>query len=301
MLLADSQNLNADIWVELGMAAAATERIRLGPGVTNPLTRHPAVTASAAATLQAESGGRAVLGIGRGDSALTQIGKRPVAVDELERALVAIQGYLRGEEVDFDGARSRIAWIAADEAPKVPVRVAATGPHVIEVAARHADGIDLTVGAEEARVRWALETARSAGHEPAIGAYVNVAVHPDRATARDLVRGSVAILARFGTEGAPETGLSEVTRRGLDHLAAAYDEAAHGQSKAPAASALEDDFIDRFAVVGTPDEVIERLRSLNELGIGRLIVVAGSLDADPGDLARSNDLFAAEVLPALRG
>ena len=204
------------------------------------------------------------------------------------------------QEVEFDGARSRIAWIVEDEAPKVPVRVAATGPHVIEVAARHADGIDLTVGAEEARVRWGIETARAAGHEPAIGAYVNVAVHPDRATARDLVRGSVAILARFGTEGAPTTGLSDVTKSGMDHLAAAYDEAAHGQSKAPAASGLGDDFIDGFAVVGSPDEVTARLRGLNELGIGRLIVVAGSLDADPGELATSNELFASEVLPALR-
>jgi 5,10-methylenetetrahydromethanopterin reductase len=63
-LLADSQNLNADIWVELALAGAATERLRLGPGVTNPATRHPAVTASAAATLQAETDGRAVLGLG---------------------------------------------------------------------------------------------------------------------------------------------------------------------------------------------------------------------------------------------
>jgi 5,10-methylenetetrahydromethanopterin reductase len=60
LMVADSQNLNADVWVELGLAAA-TQRILLGPGVTNPATRHPAVTASAAATLQVESGGRAVL------------------------------------------------------------------------------------------------------------------------------------------------------------------------------------------------------------------------------------------------
>jgi 5,10-methylenetetrahydromethanopterin reductase len=50
LLVADSQNLNADIWVELALAGAATERLLLGPGVTNPVTRHPAVTASAAAT-----------------------------------------------------------------------------------------------------------------------------------------------------------------------------------------------------------------------------------------------------------
>jgi len=96
LLVADSQNLNADVWVELALAGAATERLRIGPGVTNPATRHPAVTASAAATLHAETGGRVVLGLGRGDSALSQIGREPVHVAELERALAAIQDYLRG-------------------------------------------------------------------------------------------------------------------------------------------------------------------------------------------------------------
>src|SRR5436189_3556462 len=103
LLVADSQNLNADVWVELALAGAATERIALGPGVTNPVTRHPAVTASAALTLQQETDGRAVLGLGRGDSALAQIGRAPVPARELEEALVALQGYLRGEEVMLDG------------------------------------------------------------------------------------------------------------------------------------------------------------------------------------------------------
>src|ERR1700730_3890193 len=105
LLLADSQNLNADIWVELATAGSVTSRLRLGPGVTNPVTRHLAVTASAAATLQAETAGRATLGIGRADSALTQIGRRPLPVPEFERALEMLQGYLRAEEVELDGTR----------------------------------------------------------------------------------------------------------------------------------------------------------------------------------------------------
>ena len=94
LLVADSQNLNADVWVELALAVAATERIQLGPGVTNPVTRHPAVTASAAATLQAASGGRAVLGLGRGDSAVAQIGRRPVSVETLESAVAVSYTHL---------------------------------------------------------------------------------------------------------------------------------------------------------------------------------------------------------------
>jgi hypothetical protein len=124
-----------------------------------------------------------------------------------------------------------------------------------------------------------------------------VAVHPDRVVARDLVRGSVAIFARFATEGAPADGLSEVTRRGIDGLTADYDEGRHGEGDAPHARRLEDDFIDRFALVGTPDEVLERLAEIATLGVERVVLVPGSLDADPALVAEANDLFAAEVLP----
>lgn len=304
LFVADSQNLNADVWIELALAAAATQRLQLGPGVTNPATRHPAVTASAAATLQEESGGRVVLGLGRGDSALSQVGLVPVHVAEFERAVGELQGFLRGEEVVLDGgARSSIGWIAASQQSKVPLAVAATGPHVIAAAARHAEMVDFTVGAERARLAWAVETARAAGEAGragtgatgrvggeagragaagddavrspsaalSLGAFVNVAVDPDRGAARDLVRGSTAILARFGTEGAPADGLSEVTKAGIAQLGADYDEARHGQSGAPAARRLQDDFIDRFAVCGPADEVLGRLLELRDLGLERIV------------------------------
>jgi 5,10-methylenetetrahydromethanopterin reductase len=301
LLVADSQNLNADVWVELALAGAATERISLGPGVTNPVTRHPAVTASAAVTLQVETAGRAVLGLGRGDSALTQIGRRPVSATELERGLVAIQAYLRGEDAAVNGVTSRLHWVPEVGQPKVPVVVAASGPHVIQLAARHAEGIDFTVGAEPDRVRWAVETARAAagGRDVSLGAFLNVGVHPDRAVARDLVRGSTAIFARFATEGAPPDGLSDVTRKGIEQVATDYDERRHGHAGALHARRLEDEFIDRFALVGPSEQIVERLARLADLGLERIVVVAGSIDADAELVAETNDRFAEEVLPHL--
>jgi 5,10-methylenetetrahydromethanopterin reductase len=181
------------------------------------------------------------------------------------------------------------------------VAVAATGPKVIQAGARHAEQIDFTVGAEAERLRWAVETAHAAGGDGvSLGAFVNVAAHPDPGTARDLVRGSTATLARFATEGAPPDGLSTITRDGIGRLAADFDEARHGQAAAPHARRLSDDFIDRFAVVGPSDEVASRLAALGELGLARVIVVAGSLDADPAAVAEANARFASEVLPALR-
>jgi 5,10-methylenetetrahydromethanopterin reductase len=304
MLLADSQNLTADIWVELALAGAATERLGLGPGVTNPATRHPAVTASAAATLAAEIGDRVVVDFARGDSALSQVGLEPGPPADFEHSLRALQGYLAGEEVSVGGYGGRIAWLPREGEPKVPVRVAATGPRVIAAGARHAEGVDFTVGAETERLRWAVGVARGAAEEAgrhvSLGACVDVAVADDRALARDLVRGSTSTLARFGAEGAPADGLSDVTREGIRALAAAYQEARHGQAAGAAAQALSDDFLDRFAVCGPAEEVAERLLGIAALGIERLIVVPGSLDADPDAQGAADRAFEREVLPRLR-
>src|SRR5262249_41911914 len=100
LLLPDSQNLAPEVWQQLALAAQATTRMGLGPGVTNPLTRDVAVTASAALTLQVESGGRAVLGLGRGDSAVQRIGAQAMRLADFERYVVRLQAYLRGAEVD---------------------------------------------------------------------------------------------------------------------------------------------------------------------------------------------------------
>src|SRR6266850_6418022 len=141
LILPDSQNLAPEVWGQLMLAAQATSRVRLGPGVTNSVTRDVAVTASAALALQAESGGRALLGIGRGDSSVQRIGKREDRVARFEQYLTALQGYLRGEAVDRDGFASRLEWLERLDVPKVPVEIAATGPRVIEVAARRADAV----------------------------------------------------------------------------------------------------------------------------------------------------------------
>jgi 5,10-methylenetetrahydromethanopterin reductase len=302
LLVADSQNLTADIWIELALAGAHTSRLRLGPGVTNPITRHLTVTASAAATLQAETGGRATLGFAQGDSALSQIGRRRLSVGDFERAVEALQGLLRGEQVRLGDTTTAIRWLtpANSESAKVPLHVAATGPRTIAAAARHADCVDLTVGAELERLRWAAATARAAGPSGlSVGAYVNVAVDPDRDAARELVRGSVATLARFGAASAPAVPLSDLTRAGLERLARGYEKDRHGQAASVYAQRLGDEFIDRFAVAASAAEVTRRLAEIGAAGIERLIVVPCSLDADRAAVARSNERFARDVLPAL--
>ena len=315
MLMVDSQNLVGDCFVGLAMAAKVTSRLKLDTGVTNPWTRHPAVMASAIATVQAESDGRAVLGIGRGDSALAHLGYAPAPVGRFRRFLEALQGYLRGEDVAFadDGnvdalglagtpPTSRIHWIRSDM-PKVPVDVAATGPKVIAVGAEVADRVTFAVGADPERVAWAIETAKATNPGGAdYGCYVNCVTDPDPALARELGEGGLASFARFsvmhGTVAGPA---GEAERQVFERLHSAYDMRVHTHARTPQAAALTPEFADRFGVFGPPDYCVARLRELLDLGITRLVIIGTSLGADRERARVANDRFSAEVLPALVG
>ncbi len=308
LLLADSQNLVGDVFAELGVLAHATGRLGLGTGVVNPLTRHPAVIAAAIASLQIESGGRAVLGIGRGDSSLAQIGLAPPTTARLRDLVSQIRGFLHGETVTVDGRASRIGWLTGDTVPPVPVELAATGPATIAVAAVAADRVMLTVGADPARVAWGIETARrartEAGLDPAAlhaGAYVNVGCHPDLAVARSMVRGSASIFARFAAMSTPAgQPLGRADAAVIGQVGRHYDEARHGLSDAAQTHSLTDEFVDRFAVAGPAARCAARLRALFDLGLDRIVVVPGSRDTGQELLSYGNELFAREVLPELR-
>lgn len=102
LAVVDSQNLSGDPYVALAMAATVTERIGLATAVTNSVTRHAAATATAIASVQRVANGRAVLGIGRGDSALAHLGRAPGKVGHFETYMRHLQTYLRGEAVPFD-------------------------------------------------------------------------------------------------------------------------------------------------------------------------------------------------------
>jgi probable F420-dependent oxidoreductase len=106
LALGDTQNLGPETWSQLMLVAGASTRIRIGTGVTNTTTRDVALTASAALALQLESGGRAFCGIGRGDSALAKIGRKPAAPDVFEADLAHLRAYLAGESTPADRRRA---------------------------------------------------------------------------------------------------------------------------------------------------------------------------------------------------
>jgi 5,10-methylenetetrahydromethanopterin reductase len=322
--LVDSQNLSGDVYVALTTAAVATERLLLATGVTNPVTRHPAVTAGAIGSVHSVSGGRAALAIGRGDSALAHLGRAPARVGDLERYLAAVQAYLRGDEIPFEqldfgegiappvhelelaatAGTSTISWLPGRR-PKVPVEVAATGPKVIAVAARHADRILFALGASAERLRWGIETARlarvAAGLDPDTldyGAYINVVCHPDRAVARDLARGGLSTFARFSVMHGDVVGpADDGQRRVFQQLHDSYDMRSHTRADSEQARALTDDFVDAYAVVGPAGHCLDRLAELSELGLTKLIAIGAGLGTDGDAATEAHHRFVTEVLP----
>lgn len=326
MLVVDSQNLSGDPYVCLGQAATASERLGLATSVTNPVTRHPAVTASSALTLQRLSGGRMVLGIGRGDSALAHLGRAPARLGWFESYLANLQAYLRGEEVAFENAQvpdeaaplaerlglahgpatSAIQWIG--DGPKVPVEVAATGPKVIGIAARQAERVMLAVGTDPTRVAWGIDTAkaaaRAAGRDPdslRFGAYVNVVCHDDVATGRELGRASTGLFARFSVMYGEVSGpADEQQREVFQNLHDRYDMTAHGRQGGQQTTALTDDFIDGYAIVGGSDHCAARLGALVDLGLDKFAVMGPNFAANSPEAQIAARRFSDEVLPRLR-
>lgn len=309
----DSQNLFPDPFIRMAMVAARTERIRVATGVTNPVMRDPAVTASSIAAIQAESGGRAILGIGSGDSALGYVGLAyPAPFAVFTTYVRRLRGYLRGEVVDRDGFPSRLHWLPA-ELPPVPVDVSCTGPRTIRFAAATVDRVTFTVGAAPERIGWGIETAREgmsrAGRDPRevqLGAWLLVGVADDTREACEALRGTAAVLGHFsGMKGAPLEQLPPILRRVAEELRPAFARMEGGTRNdddymRAVARCVDDEFVEWFSVVGPPRAVAAKLRALEALGLGHVSLVFGSPVADPAFVAESRARFVREVMPLLR-
>ncbi|MCY3567190.1 MAG: LLM class flavin-dependent oxidoreductase [Chloroflexi bacterium] len=312
-----SQNRASDCYVALTVAAQATTRLKLGTGVTNSFTRHPAVTASAIAAIQAESGGRAYLGIGRGDSALAHLGLAPHAVPKFERYLEQLQGYLRGEDVAFGETdvhvlgladtpeASRIEWLNPAYA-KVPVDVAATGPRVIAAAARHAEQVSLAVGGDPERIAWGMDVAREArseaGLDPEISfaAYVPTVVHDDPEVALSIGSAGLSLFARFSNMYGEIVGpVTETQREVLTKIHDSYDMHGHAREGSPQSAQVTQEFAGSFGVFGPPDYCVQRLGELIDLGVSRFMIAGTTLDPSH-PYAECSERFVGEVIPQLK-
>lgn len=308
----DSQMLYRDPYVALALLARATRRARLGLLATNPLTRHPAVTAGAVLTVHELSGGRALLGLASGDSAVRRVGARPARLADLEAAVREVRALLAGETVDYPAGRFGIRWASPPATGAVPpVYVVATGLRLLELAGRVADGVVVSVGTHpavlaEARRRVAAG-ARAAGREPNavdLVAFVFCAVDRDGARARARLRPSVSwFCQRFpdlcAQAGLPLDGALRAALARFDADYARYDLVhadAWEQALADAAF-LPEAYVEAFAVGGTPAEVAGQLGALAARGVAHVVVRPPSSE----DWGPTVEALGADVIPALGG
>ena len=300
----DSHVLWHDPYPLLTAAALSTSTLKLGLNVTNPGTREPTVTASAFATLQAISGGRMVMGIGRGDSARRTIGQQPVKVAEFERAVAMIRELVTGRPVDWNDTQVELKW--AKELPPVPVYVAGYGPRVLAVAGRHADGVIIQLADPEI-VKWIVGQVRAAaeeaGRDPGeirVMACAPAYVSEDLAKACEEVRWFPAmvsnhvfdLLSKHDKSELPAALTEYVERMERDR----YDYSEHSRVGAEHGTQVSDETCERFCILGTGEQHVEKLRRLEAAGVDQWNIYLMTHDQE-----RTLDAYGRDIIPELTG
>jgi len=281
-LLVGDERLEYNTHTALALAAAETERIGLGTGVTNPYTRHPAVTAAAAATLDTVSDGRARVGLGAGSPIVLD----PLGYDQddpvgtLRDGVRTIRSLLAGEAVTVDRPEFTAVDADLDVLPPtdVPVYVAGRGPHVLGLGGYRGDGVVAGAGlASTEGVTYAREHvgrgARRADRDLAdvdlvLWAFLSMADDGD--VARE---GVAELVGRIVDKTPPEAldaiGIDPEIARSVPPADEIGDVAASDLVDRLPRSVLE-----QFAVVGTPAECREQVADLREAGADHVGLLA---------------------------
>ncbi|MBM9468688.1 LLM class flavin-dependent oxidoreductase [Nakamurella leprariae] len=268
----------------LAIAAMRTARMTLGNAVTNPVTRHPALGAVAAATLNEMSGGRAVYGLGAGDRPLLALGLRPAKLALLEDAIVAARELWTGATVtrQYRGFALDDAHMRFDVPTEIPVWISASGPKTLELAGRVADGVVLLAGLHPDGLRYALEHidrgVQQAGRteRPKISVFGYGAVDDDRERALAAAR---TIAAWFPQTAPVYCELAGLDPALIERVRGMY-QGGEFQEAAKAAALLPEDFVHRMSLSGDKAAVAEHITNLEALGVDGFTVFPLGGDAD---------------------
>jgi 5,10-methylenetetrahydromethanopterin reductase len=271
----DSQILWQDVYVYMTSALARTDRIVVGTAVTNPFTRHLTVTASAFATLAQLHPGRLIMGVGRGDSAVRTMGLNPVPTKVFRDSIPVLRSLTNGETVRLNNADVHLRWV--NEPTRIPICMSATGPRNLRAAGALADWVMLYVGVNPTSVQWAIEHVRAgaqeAGRDPEelkLSILAAMWISDDQEEAWAKCRWAPAACANH---------IEDTMRRNPDHDMPAtmtrlpkarehYDYyAGHLDSAADHTGFLTGELVDDYAIAGSTEKCLAKVRELEELGI----------------------------------
>lgn len=299
----DSQFLWRDVWGALSLAATETSSIGLGTCVTNLETRHPSVTAAAAGSVDELAPGRVILGIGSGDSAVKTLGLKPTNLARMREQIGVLRTLLEGGQADFDG---RSLGVKAAGSP-VPIYLAATGPKMQALAGELADGVIVVTGLAPDLVRATLARIgegaaradrRAEDLDVCFGTYAHVT--SDRAEAARIVKPYVVATAQTGGRALLHDLGIEIDPPAV--VGGIYPDMSHAEDWDAAADAAAEWvtdkqallFADAFCLIGSPDELADRLQAAADAGARSFYIRHFSSYTLPSELLRT---FAETVLP----
>jgi probable F420-dependent oxidoreductase len=269
----DSHIIWQEAWSLMGwLIGTVKPDFEYGTCVTNPRTRDPIVTASAFATLNQITGGKMICGIGRGDSSVRVIKRKPANLAAVEAAVETIRTLGSGGKMDVGGAEAQMPWASGN----LPVYVAGYGPKALRLAGKVGDGVIFQI-ADPYVIEWSMQHVRAgaeeAGKNPddltlhcATATYISDDLDEARQQCRwfpAVVGNHIAdVLRHHETEGLPDELVSYVEKRGD------YDYRDHAEQDTEHSEYVPDEIVDRFCVIGTTEQCAEKIRELEALGVG---------------------------------
>jgi 5,10-methylenetetrahydromethanopterin reductase len=295
--LGESQMISKDAYTALALAATKTEKIFLGPGVANPVTRHPTVLANTMVALNEISDGRAILGIGAGDSAVHTIGARPATVNQLRADVECIKVLFDGGETVINETPARL--LTAGE--PVPIWIAASQPRMLQLAGAVADGVVVMGGAEPGITEWQINHVRRGAESSGrslddvfVDLWFGISLADDTERALQDVRpwatSQARLLARWKELPKSVAPFREEFERAFQQ----YDFFQHLSRHAKHSTEISDEFVDFIAVAGPPERCIEKIRPLLDLKIDQL-----TFTLLPGGRMERISRFGEELIPLI--
>jgi 5,10-methylenetetrahydromethanopterin reductase len=291
---------NRNVYASLALVSAYTERIKFGPGVTNPYLVHPIVTAQAVATLNEMAPGRIVCGLGVGDKTTLQMVNveqtKPLAT--IRESVRIIREVSSGNALSMEGEIFKVsgAKLSFKTANPVPVFIGAQGPRMLALAAEIGDGVLINASHPkdvENAVKSIREGAEKAGKSLdrlVISVYTSFSIAADSEKA---VKAVIPVVA-YIVAGAPEMILQQ---HGVSlEVAGKIREAiVHGQWK-EAFALVDNAMVEAFSICGTPQVCVEKVDRLVKIGCNQ--IVAGSPIGS--NMRKSINMIAAEVFPQFK-
>jgi alkanesulfonate monooxygenase SsuD/methylene tetrahydromethanopterin reductase-like flavin-dependent oxidoreductase (luciferase family) len=306
--VADSQMIWSDCYAVMALAAARTSRLRIGTGVAVAGTRPAAVTAAAHATINRLAPGRVFCAVGTGNTAMRIMGHRPIGVAEFDDYLRTLRVLLDGDEaaVTWRGRTAPARHLMPDAGfvafrPRIPLYASAFGPRSTAVAARHADGLIVSVPPLPAAVAAVRErflgAARDAGRDldaartPLATLTTIVVLDDGEAVDGDRVRHECGAFAIAALHYAYEQW-SQFGRRPNALLAGIWDDYCALVERTPPerrhlrvhlghncwVEPEEERFVTRELIeatclVGTPADLAARIRGLEDAGLTQIVLL----------------------------